>query len=194
MTMRSLVAGTCIALSAACAHTEEKKEQPAAAATPAPEPTPAPAAQPSGPKTCTADTDCGDKQLCIRGSCVDISLGLAECREMRAHFGFNDANVQSEDKQGLERIARCLRADQVIHVTIEGNADERGTEEYNLHLGDKRATAIARYLEGLGVSETQLKTVSYGKDNPLCREHDEACWAKNRRASVKPKDVAGKSN
>ena len=74
-----------------------------------------------------------------------------------------------------------------MHVTIEGNADERGTDEYNLALGDQRATSVARYLKALGASPTQLKTVSYGKEKPLCTEHDEECWAKNRRAAVKSK-------
>ncbi len=186
-----VVRGIALALLAACAHTEEKKEAPVAAPTPAPAPAPV-AAAPAAEKTCNQDTDCGDKQLCIRGRCTDISLGLAECSELRVHFAFNAYEIPPQDKSGLERIARCLRADQVIHVTIEGNADERGTEEYNLHLGDKRATEVEKYLKALGVSAAQLKTVSYGKDNPLCSEHNEDCWAKNRRASLKPKDVAGK--
>ena len=184
----TLTATAAIAL-AACAHEEAKKDEPAAAA-PTPALTPPPLAQepPRLDKSCTTDTQCGEKQLCIRGQCVDISLGLAECRQLRVHFAFNDANLQAQDRPGLERIARCLRADQVIHVTIEGNADERGTEEYNLHLGDKRATAVEKYLEALGVPGAQLKTVSYGKDNPLCTQHNEECWAKNRQAVLKPKE------
>jgi peptidoglycan-associated lipoprotein len=74
-------------------------------------------------------------------------------------------------------------------VTIQGNADERGTEEYNMALGDRRATTVAHYLESLGASAAQLKTVSYGKENPLCTEHDEECWAKNRRAELKAAEV-----
>jgi peptidoglycan-associated lipoprotein len=73
-----------------------------------------------------------------------------------------------------------------LHVLIEGNADERGTEEWNIALGDKRATAVAEYLQRLGVSQPQLKTVSYGKERPLCEEHNEECWSKNRRAAVRP--------
>jgi peptidoglycan-associated lipoprotein len=83
-------------------------------------------------------------------------------------------------------MARCLKGDHDLHVTIEGNADERGTEEWNIALGDKRATAVAEYLEHLGVSQAQLKTVSYGKERPLCEQHNEDCWSKNRRAALKP--------
>jgi peptidoglycan-associated lipoprotein len=150
---------------------------------------PAPAPQPTvkpGPKSCKADLDCGDAQLCIRGQCVDISAGLAECQMVRVHFDFDSANIHQGDLPALQRVSRCLKADQALHVRVEGNADERGTEEYNLALGDKRATSVGKYLETLGVTQAQLKTISYGKVKPLCVEHDEACWAKNRRAAIKP--------
>jgi peptidoglycan-associated lipoprotein len=134
---------------------------------------------------CTRDLDCGEKQLCIRDQCVDISAGLAECSQVRVHFPFNSSEIEPAGRNDLERSGRCLRADHALHVTIEGNADERGTEEYNLALGDQRATSVKRYLESLGASAAQLKTVSYGKEKPLCTEHDEACWAQNRRADLK---------
>jgi peptidoglycan-associated lipoprotein len=106
---------------------------------------------------------------------------------VRVHFDFNDASLRSDDETLLNRMGRCLKADHDLHVSIEGNADERGTEEWNIALGDKRATGVAAYLERLGVTKAQLKTVSYGKERPLCTEHDEDCWAKNRRAALKPK-------
>jgi len=105
---------------------------------------------------------------------------------VRVHFDFNNAQIQDQDKPVLERAAACLKGDHQLHVTIEGNADERGTEEYNLALGDQRAHAVATYLERLGASAAQLKTVSYGKEQPECTEHDEACWSRNRRAAIKP--------
>jgi peptidoglycan-associated lipoprotein len=141
---------------------------------------------------CSRDLDCGERQLCIRNQCVDISAGLAECLGVRVHFQFNSAELDSDSRILLERSARCLKADRALHITIEGNADERGTEEYNLALGDRRATVIAKHLEMLGASEGQLKTVSYGKENPLCAEHDEACWAKNRRGELKLVETGGK--
>ncbi|MCU0620483.1 MAG: OmpA family protein, partial [Gemmatimonadales bacterium] len=131
-----------------------------------------PAPKAAGPKACVVDLDCGDRQLCIRGTCTEISAGLAECQLVRVHFDYDAAIIQGRDQPGLQRVARCLKADQALLVRIEGNADERGTTEYNLALGDKRATAVARYLERLGVTQPQLKTVSYGEEKPLCVEQD----------------------
>jgi peptidoglycan-associated lipoprotein len=109
-----------------------------------------------------------------------------DCGLVRVHFDFNNSAIQDGDKPLLERAATCLKQNNKLHVTIEGNADERGTEEYNLALGDQRARSVATYLERLGASSAQVKTVSYGKEQPECNEHDEACWSKNRRAAVKP--------
>ena len=183
-----------IALVAGCAHKPEAKNdtQPAAAnasATPA-SGTTAPTA--TADKSCSSDLDCGSKQLCIRARCVDISADLAECSHVRVHFQLNSSDLESSELTALQRSARCLKADTALHVTIEGNADERGTEEYNLALGDRRATGVAKYLESLGASEAQLRTVSYGKENPLCTEHDEACWARNRRAELSAADKTTK--
>jgi peptidoglycan-associated lipoprotein len=136
--------------------------------------------------TCTADTECKDGFLCVRSQCVAITAELAECSMMRVHFEFNQAVLKAEDTKGLERMARCLRADHALHMMIEGNADERGTEEYNLALGSQRASSVERYLETLGASRAQLDTISYGYEKPLCTEHNETCWASNRRAAIKP--------
>ena len=169
----------------ACATAPKPVPTPEAAATPPP--TPAPAA-PAGPKACTTDGECGDGQLCVHSTCIDISTGLAECRDFRVQFGFNSVDFEPVAKTDLDRMARCLRADQSLRVTIEGNADERGTEEYNLQLGSKRAATIEKYLVALGVTAGQVNTISYGENMPVCRQQDEACWAKNRRAAVKPSD------
>ena len=75
-------------------------------------------------------------------------------------------------------------------LKIEGYADERGSTEYNLALGDARAKAAKEYLVSVGVSARQLDTVSFGKENPICTEHDEACWQRNRRIHI----VAEKTN
>ena len=158
----------------------------------APPPQAAPAAAPApvaaAAKACSADTDCGDKQLCLHNQCMDITAGMAECGAVRVHFDLNQSELHPTDRANLDHTARCLRADQALHVTIEGNADERGSEEFNLALGERRAVAVDKYLLTMGVSDTQLKTISYGKEHPLCREHDEKCWEENRRAAVKPKE------
>ena len=165
---------------AACAHNEVKAEAPAA---PAAAPAPAPVARTE--RACSQDSDCSSRQLCIRSQCVDITRDLAECQNVRVHFAFDKAELESGELPLLQRASRCIMADQALHVTVEGNADERGTQEYNLALGDRRANAVEKYLEHLGVSREQLKTVSYGKEHPLCTEHNEGCWAQNRRAALK---------
>ena len=173
-----------------CATNKNEEKKDTTPTTPPPTAT-APEANNSHEKRCSTDNDCGPKQLCIRAQCVDISADLAECNNVRVHFPLNSSEMDGSEKDGLERAARCLRADTKMHVTVEGNADERGTEEYNLALGDRRATVIAKYLRNLGASPEQMKTVSYGKENPLCSEHDEDCWAKNRRADLKTAEAAG---
>ncbi len=169
-----------------CAHTPppaEKKDEETKAEAPAPAEA---AASPEKKTGCASDTECGDGQLCIKKACVEISKGLAECRDFKVEFAFNSTAFEPSAKSHLLRMARCLRADQSLKVAITGNADERGTEEYNLQLGSKRASTIETYLLKLGVSATQVDTVSYGENKPVCRAQDEKCWAKNRRAVVAP--------
>ena len=108
--------------------------------------------------------------------------------DVRVHFDFALAQLRDDDHGKLDRVARCLRADRSLHVTIEGNADERGTSEYNMALGEQRARAIERYLSLHGVSTERLRTVSYGEERPLCTEQTEACFQQNRRAHVSPTD------
>lgn len=188
MTKRTIACVLFLSSLAACSHEPEKTaEVVAPSATTAPQAAPAPAPTPAlAAHTCGSDSDCADRQLCIRSQCVDVTVDLAECSTVRVHFDLNEADLHETAGPKIERMARCLKADHDLHVAIEGNADERGTEEWNVALGDKRATSVARYLERLGVSKAQLRTVSYGKDRPLCEDHNEECWSKNRRAALKP--------
>lgn len=194
--MRQILVAVPVLMFLGCAHKQQQEaaHAPTAVQQPAaPEANSTAAQSGAGEKTCRNDLECGSKQLCIRSRCVDITPEMAECQTIRVHFDFEVAELKQDDQASLQRIARCLKADQALHVSVQGNADERGTQEYNLSLGDRRATAVATYLERLGVSATQLKTVSYGKENPLCVEHDEACWAQNRRAAVKTEEEARKT-
>jgi peptidoglycan-associated lipoprotein len=168
-----------------CAHKEEQKPQAPVQPPPSAAPAPAPQAAATNSSMCATDLDCGPAQICLDQHCVDIASHLDACTNVRVHFPFNSDEMDPADKPALDRSARCLKADHALHVTIEGNADERGTEEYNMALGDRRARNVMRYLESLGSSQAQLATVSFGKENPECQEHDEACWARNRRASLK---------
>jgi peptidoglycan-associated lipoprotein len=97
------------------------------------------------------------------------------------HFGYNDYTIQPQDSSILRENAQWLGAHPQTHVQVEGHCDERGSEEYNIALGAKRAESAKDYLETLGVSGSRISTISYGKELPLCTEHDEDCWYRNRR-------------
>jgi peptidoglycan-associated lipoprotein len=97
-------------------------------------------------------------------------------------FAYDSAEVEGPAQQALNANAQILKKYGTWVITIEGHADERGTAEYNLALGERRAAAARTYLISLGVPAERLKTVSYGKEFPFDPGHDEAAWAKNRRA------------
>jgi peptidoglycan-associated lipoprotein len=96
-------------------------------------------------------------------------------------FDYDSAAIRSDAEGTLNKFVEFAKANGVKGVTVEGHADERGTREYNLALGDRRAVAIKRYLVGAGLDANQLTTISYGKERPAVEGHDEAAWAKNRR-------------
>lgn len=97
-------------------------------------------------------------------------------------FDLDSAEVSAEGQQVLQANAQVLKRFPAWQVTIEGHCDERGTAEYNLALGERRALAARTYLVSLGLAPDRLRTVSYGKEFPFDAGHDEAAWAKNRRA------------
>ena len=100
----------------------------------------------------------------------------------RVFFDTDKYNVDSQARATLQRQAAWLAKYSQLSVTIEGHCDERGTREYNLALGDRRANSARDALVSLGVSASRIKTISYGEERPDCVESSEACWAKNRRA------------
>jgi peptidoglycan-associated lipoprotein len=97
------------------------------------------------------------------------------------HFGYNDYTINEQDGSVLKSNASWLQAHPQTKVQVEGYCDERGSEEYNIALGAKRAQAGKEYLQTLGISDTRMSTISYGKELPLCQDHDESCWSQNRR-------------
>ncbi|MCP2520009.1 peptidoglycan-associated lipoprotein Pal [Candidatus Aminicenantes bacterium AC-708-M15] len=98
------------------------------------------------------------------------------------HFDFDKYDIREDAKPILEKNAEWLRRHPTVKILIEGHCDERGTEEYNLALGEKRAKATMEYLVALGISPNRIKIISYGKSRPLDPGHNEIAWAKNRRA------------
>lgn len=97
------------------------------------------------------------------------------------HFDFDKCDLRPEARETLKKLGDYLTANKEAKVLIEGNCDERGSEEYNLALGEKRSVSAMKYLISLGASKGQVKTISYGKERPLDPGHNEEAWAKNRR-------------
>lgn len=108
------------------------------------------------------------------------------------YYDFDQYTLRVEARETLKRNAEWLKANPSARVEIEGHADERGTNEYNLALGAKRAQTSKDFLRSLGIAQDRLNTVSYGEEVPVCREQSENCWEKNRRArfvTISPRPV-----
>lgn len=101
------------------------------------------------------------------------------------YFDFDSYKLKSEDFAGLKDLSSWLKANKRSNITVEGHCDERGSIEYNMALGQKRAEAVREYLLTTGVEQSRVKTISYGKETPLDGGHTEEAWAKNRRAHMK---------
>jgi peptidoglycan-associated lipoprotein len=97
------------------------------------------------------------------------------------YFDFDKYNIRPDDAKTLDGDAAWLKANADNLVLIEGHCDERGTNEYNLALGERRAKAAMNYLVAQGVQASRITIISYGKERPVCTEKNEACWSKNRR-------------
>ena len=98
------------------------------------------------------------------------------------HFDFDKYNIRPGDAKILDANASWLKSNAGNLLLIEGHCDERGTNEYNLALGERRAKSTMNYLVAQGVQASRITIISYGKERPLCPEHNEGCWARNRRA------------
>lgn len=101
-----------------------------------------------------------------------------------AFFGYDEAALSADAQAALTSSANWLKKNGQYNLLIEGHCDERGTEQYNLALGDRRANTVKDYLATLGVDASRMRTVSYGEERPFDAGHDEASWAKNRRAHL----------
>ena len=99
----------------------------------------------------------------------------------RVFFDFDKYDLKPEARKALDRQAAWLKANPSVTFTLEGHADERGTREYNLALGERRANSVKDYLVSLGVNPARLKTISYGKERPVALGSNEAAWGQNRR-------------
>ena len=157
----SAVALFCLA-AAACAQKQQVK------------PTPPPAETATAPQPATTE-----------GAFTPADLQTNACLRTRViYFDFDKSDIQSQFENIIACHAKYLRDRPMARMTLEGNTDERGTREYNLGLGERRGNAVASALEADGASASQIKVVSYGEERPVCREHNESCWQKNRRVNI----------
>ena len=106
----------------------------------------------------------------------------------RIHFAFDKADIGPDDAKILDASAAHLKANPTQLVLIEGHCDERGTAEYNLALGERRAKAAMNYLVSNGIAAARITTISYGKERPLCTEKNEGCWSRNRNDTFLTKE------
>jgi peptidoglycan-associated lipoprotein len=111
------------------------------------------------------------------GSLTDFQQNVGD----RVFFAYDRSDLDDGGRQTLQKQAAWLQRYQSVVLTLEGHCDERGTREYNLALGARRAQSAKDYLVSLGVSAARLETISYGKERPICVQSNEACWTQNRR-------------
>lgn len=105
-------------------------------------------------------------------------------KEDRVFFKFDSSTLSDRSKRTLDKIANWLENNEDVNILIEGHCDERGTREYNLALGQRRANAVKKYLVSQGISAKRIKTISYGKEKPAVLGKGEAVWSKNRRSVI----------
>lgn len=146
---------------------------------------------------CTTDQECGAGMVCTEGVCEAAADEVsAACRPVDAssgdvvalgvvRFDFDQADLRADARQTLEQNAECLREAPDVRVVMEGHCDERGTQEYNLALGERRAAAVRSYLQNLGIDSSRLRVVSKGENEPVCSSSSEDCYARNRRVEFK---------
>ena len=158
MKAQRILAGLCgMALAAGCSHEQKVTKTPEQPVVQAPAPTPPP------PKQEQPVQEASYKQ------------------DDAVYFDFDSALLRDDARPMLQQLAEKVKANPRAKIRIEGNCDERGTQEYNLGLGAHRAEAAKKYLQSLGVPASRIETVSYGAEKPKYQGHDEDTWSKNRR-------------
>lgn len=168
-------------LASGCAKKEMVKGEetiPSAATAKSAEPTPA---KPSVKEEVVQEQPVKEAALSAKEEAAKAAKGVESTLE-RIHFDFDSYILTQSSRDVLYKDAEWLLKNNPAKVQIEGHCDERGSDEYNLALGEKRAKAALNYLITLGVPQERLSIISYGKEKPLDTGHDESAWAKNRRA------------
>lgn len=178
LSLRWIVLGLlCLALAAGCA----KKPVPSTATTETPTETVMPKENVSG----VNESGVTESAVSEQQAPAAASIEAAASKLQRVHFDFDQFTLSPEARQILAANAEIIKATPGLRVRIEGNCDERGSDEYNLALGERRAQAAKDYLVSLGVPADRLEVISYGEEMPLDPASNEAAWAKNRRDEFK---------
>ena len=145
------------------------------------EPPPAPAAAPPAPPPAAQAPQAAPPPppvaSVVPGSRQDFEQNVGD----RVFFDYDRSDLDQQDRDVLQRQAQWLQRYPSVTLVVEGHADERGTREYNLALGARRAAAVREFLTSLGINGARVETISYGKERPLCAESTEQCWQQNRR-------------
>jgi peptidoglycan-associated lipoprotein len=175
---RLALIGLATASLAACAS----RPKPAGPVAPTPQPTQPAMPQPTPPQTPQSPIPQGP----LPGTVQDFVINIGE----RIYFDTDQYDIRSDAQPTLSAQAQWLNRYPAVRVRIEGNADERGTREYNLALGARRANAVREFLVGQGVSGSRIETLSYGKEKPIDGGSGEEAWAKNRNARTAITDGA----
>lgn len=173
----------------ACAKRPDLKV--AAASAPAPAPAPTPQASPPAPPPAAAPAPVPAPPVVAAAPAQPPAAPkeFAPNSALRPiHFDFDKSTIRPGDAEILESNAGWLRDNRSQLLLIEGHADDRGTNEYNLALGERRATSTKNFLVSRGVAPDRISIVSYGEERPLCTTQTEACWAQNRRAMFLTKE------
>lgn len=200
-----LTAGCLLVFAQGCQKTvhgtagSKTTEQGLAKQLPPPSPTELPPPQPSQPPepeplTLPGEERVADDIVVAKAEPEAVRQRVQEMQEEAAataaaglqdvFFAFDSWKITEAAKRALEADAQWLKANRTQMITIEGHCDERGTQAYNLVLGEKRAKAVRNYLIDLGIDPARLAVASYGKDRPFCREHTEDCYRQNRRGHL----------
>ncbi len=167
-------------LMVACAHAKPAEET-KTEVTPAPAPPVLTAKAPRPQLVGTADAATGPE---VKEGQRDLEKAVVGLQSVNVFFGYDDATLTAEAREKLAVVADVMRKHRALSIRIEGNCDERGTEGYNLVLGQQRADSAKKYLVDLDVGADQVQTVSYGAERPKNPEHHEDAWKQNRRDDV----------
>jgi len=150
-----------------------------------PEPAPAPAPPPpppvaSRPAPAPANNDADAARRAREAELARLRSTLAEV----IYFDYDRSEIRADSRAVLDRKARILRDEPSVRIRVEGHADERGSTEYNLALGSRRAEAVRAYITAAGIQASRVEIVSFGEDRPADRGRNEAAWSRNRRAET----------